>query len=143
MPHFSQGEFTPRHPNKYVGKGRIKYRSSWELTVFQFCDTNQHISEWASESISIPYRNPITGKHSRYIPDLLIRYNDKSGKQHVELVEIKPRKQSILKEGLNSKERAVVLVNYAKWEAARAWCKRNGLQFRVITEREIFSNGRK
>ena len=39
-------------------------------------------------------------------------------------------------------ERAVVAVNHAKWEAANIWCKRQGLTFRVITEQEMFHNGR-
>ena len=29
--------------------------------------------------------------------------------------------------------------NKAKWSAARAWCAKQGLGFRVITENEIFN----
>jgi hypothetical protein len=29
-------------------------------------------------------------------------------------------------------------VNYAKWAAAQAWCKRAGIHFRVITEDDMF-----
>jgi len=35
-----------------------------------------------------------------------------------------------------------VYVNYAKWGAAQKWCARQGLTFRVITENDMFSNGR-
>ena len=36
-------------------------------------------------------------------------------------------------------QKAAAVVNQAKWEAARAWCKNQGLGFRVITEREIYN----
>jgi len=135
---YSKGHFQPRNPTKYVGKGSIIYRSSWELAFMNFCDTNRNILEWASESIKIPYRNPLTGKQSIYVPDFLVIYQNKTGKKVAELIEIKPKKQSVLTEKLNSKERATVAINYAKWEAAAKWCKRNQIAFRVITEEQIF-----
>ena len=137
-PRYSKGHFKPRNPNKYVGKGSIIYRSSWELAFMNFCDNNQNVMEWASEEIKIPYRNPLTGKQSIYVPDFLVIYQDKTGKKVAELIEIKPKKQSVLTEKLNTKERATVAVNYAKWEAAIHWAKRNGIKFRVITEEQIF-----
>ena len=60
-----------------------------------FCDDNEHVTEWSSESIRIPYRNPLTGKHSIYVPDFLVIYQNKHGKRVAELIEIKPKKQSI------------------------------------------------
>jgi hypothetical protein len=36
-------------------------------------------------------------------------------------------------------EKAQAVINAAKWEAARAWCKSQGLGFRIITENEIFN----
>jgi len=36
-----------------------------------------------------------------------------------------------------------VAFNYAKWDQAVKWCKRNGLTFRVITEDQIFHQGNK
>jgi hypothetical protein len=44
---------------------------------------------------------------------------------------------------MNSRDRAIVAINYAKWSAAQAWCKNNGLTFRLITEDDIFRNGKK
>ena len=43
----------------------------------------------------------------------------------------------------SQRDRAVVAVNYAKWDAATKWAKNNGLVFRIITEDDIFKNGRK
>jgi hypothetical protein len=37
----------------------------------------------------------------------------------------------------------IVAVNYAKWDSAQKWARRNGLIFRVINEDNIFHNGRR
>jgi len=58
------------------------------------------------------------------------------------LIEIKPKKQSVIESKMSSRDRAVVAVNYAKWAAAQKWCARQGLAFRVITENDMFANGR-
>ena len=100
--------------------------------------------EWASEAIAIPYRNPITGKAANYIPDFFIVYQNKHGQQIAEVVEIKPKKQSLIESKVaNARDRAVVAVNHAKWAAAMAWCKQARLTFRVITEDDLFYNGRR
>lgn len=143
MSKFAQGVFKPINSEKYVGKGVPRYRSGWELAFMQFCDNNKHILQWASESISIPYRHPFTGKMTNYIPDFLVIYADKHGRQRAELVEIKPKKQSIIESKASNRDRAVVAVNYCKWDAATKWCRRQGLSFRVVTEEDIFRNGRK
>jgi len=104
-----------------------------------FCDTNEHILEWASEPIRIPYKHPITGKNTTYVPDFLIRYRTKSNKIITELIEIKPYNQSVLKEGMNQNQRATIAVNEFKWASAKVWCKKQGIQFRILTEREMFA----
>ena len=71
---YAQGFFEVRNPQKYIGKGKPKYRSGWEHAFMRFCDNNDSIVGWASESIAIPYRNPLTGKMTNYIPDFLIQY---------------------------------------------------------------------
>jgi hypothetical protein len=43
---------------------------------------------------------------------------------------------------MNVRDRAVVAVNHAKWDAATKWARRNGLAFRVLTEDMMFKNGR-
>ena len=138
---FQQGPYVVLNPQNYAGKGVPKYRSGWELAFMRFCDTNDHIITWSSESLVIPYINPLTGKKTRYIPDFLIQYRNKHNKVVTELIEIKPKKQSILESKANNRDRAIVAVNYAKWAAAQKWCQRNGLTFRVITEEDIFRQG--
>ena len=143
MANFRQGTYEVRNKNKYVGVGKPRYRSGWELTFMMFLDNNDSISQWASESISIPYRNPITGKQSIYVPDFFVTYRSRDNTTRAELVEIKPKKQSFLENKMSSRDRAIVAVNYAKWDAATKWARRNGLVFRVINEDQIFHQGGK
>jgi hypothetical protein len=142
MARFAQGKYTPKNPEKYVGKHVPQYRSGWELTFMTFCDTNKSVLYWASEAIKIPYRHPFTGKPTNYIPDFFVVYQNKFGKKIAEMVEIKPKKQSIIESKVaNAKDRMVVAINHAKWQAASAYCKSQGYTFRVLTEEDIFRNG--
>ena len=97
MSKFQQGTYTVMNQRKYAGKGAPKFRSGWELAFMRFCDSNDHIITWSSESLAIPYRNPLTGKPTRYIPDFLIQYRNKNNQVVTELIEIKPKKQRLLK----------------------------------------------
>jgi hypothetical protein len=109
-----------------------------------FCDNNPAILEWASECVKIPYRDPLTGKQTVYIPDFLITYVDKNMKKHVELIEIKPANQTMREAvGKNPYNQAQWVKNMAKWEAAQSWCKNRGIRFRVINEGDIFVNTKK
>jgi TnsA endonuclease N terminal len=142
MAKFAQGIYTPKNPEKYVGKHAPKYRSGWEMTFMTFCDSNKNVLYWASEAIKIPYRSPLDGKIHQYIPDFFVVYQNKNGKQIAEIVEIKPKKQSLIESRTTSaKDRAVVAVNHAKWASAMAYCKSQGYIFRVITEDDLFYNG--
>ena len=139
MAKYSQGKFQVRHPEKYVGKKSPTYRSSWEATFMSFCDNNPAVIQWASEPFMIPYRNPLTGKNTVYVPDFLISYIDKTMKTHVEVIEIKPANQTLKeKVGKNPYNQAQYVKNMAKWEAASAWCRNQGIQFRIINETDIF-----
>ena len=143
MPNFAQGVFTPRNPSKYVGKGNPRFRSGWEHAFFVFCDNNDAVLEWASEAISIKYRHPLTGKITNYVPDVFLRYRTRNNKICTEIIEIKPRKQSLIEGRMSERDRMVVAINHAKWQAARAWCQRAGIVFRVINEDSLFRQGRK
>ena len=141
MSRWAQGIYEIINPAKYVGRKRPRYRSGWEHSFMRFCDTNDNVLQWASESISVPYRHPLTGKMTNYVPDFLITYRTKDNTVKAELIEIKPKKQSVVESRMNSRDRAVVAINYAKWDAATKWARRNGLIFRVITESDMFHTG--
>lgn len=143
MSKWAQGPYTVRNPKKYVGKGVPRYRSGWELTFMNFCDDNDNIIHWASEAIAIPYKNPLTGKQSQYVPDFFVVYENKHGQRMAEIIEIKPKKETLIESKTSARDRAVIAVNHAKWAAASAYCKGRGMSFRVINEDQIFRNGRK
>jgi hypothetical protein len=140
MSKFARGKFAPKNPEKYVGTKVPTYRSSWEWTFMNFCDTNPSILKWASEAVQLPYRDPLTGKQTVYVPDFFIQYANKHGQVLTELVEIKPSSQQILERvGKNKYNQAQFIKNQAKWQAANAWCKQQGITFRVINENDMFN----
>lgn len=144
MSRFAQGKFNCKFPEKYIGTKSPTYRSSWEFAFMRFCDEHPSVSKWASEAIKIPYRNPFTGKHTIYVPDFFIAYTDANGKSHVELIEVKPSSQmSFENAGKNQRNQAHVVLNKAKWEAANAYCRQNNIKFRIVSEKDIFHQGRK
>ncbi len=56
------------------------------------------------------------------------------------MVEVKPKKQTILKENASKQEKMIWIINNAKWEAAKRFCDKNKIEFKVITEKEIFAS---
>lgn len=143
MSKYAQSFYEIRNPEKYVGKKKPFYRSSWELAFMNFCDNNPAILQWASEAIHINYRNPFTNKNTIYVPDFLIVYVDKSGQRHAEVIEIKPSKESTMESAKSQRDKAMVALNMYKWEAARKFCAAQGLNFRVVNESDIFHQGKK
>jgi hypothetical protein len=144
MGKWAQGKYTPKNPQKYVGKHEPRYRSGWELTFMMFCDNHAGVVAWASESLAIPYRHPFTGKITQYVPDFFVLYEDKRGMKKAEIVEIKPKKQSLIESRVASaKDKATVAINHAKWASAMAYCKQQGYTFRVITEDDLFYKSKK
>lgn len=139
---FAKGKFTMTAPEKYVGLKTPTYRSSWEWSFMRFCDTNPSVQKWASEAIRIPYRDPLTGKQTVYVPDFFIQYVDKNNMMHVELIEVKPASQTLLERvGKNKYNQAQFVKNQAKWQAATIWCKQQGIKFRILNENDLFHQG--
>lgn len=133
-----------KNPQKYIGDlEKIVFRSLWERNTFRWCDENPDIVEWASEEISIPYENPVTGKRSRYYPDLFIKMKD----GRILVVEIKPHKEThapekqVRKTKNYSQAVATWAINSEKWKAAKILCEKNDIAFEVWTENELKSFG--
>ena len=138
MAKFSQGKYAIKNPEKYVGNKLPTYRSSWESVFMQFCDNNDNVISWASEPVKIPYKHPLTGKMTIYVPDFIVTYRGSNNTVKAELIEIKPKAQSVLESKMKDRDKAVIAINYAKWDQATKWARQNGLTFRVITESDIF-----
>ena len=144
MAKFAQGRFEMKNPSKYVGTKTPLARSSWEFVFMRMLDEHQGVEKWASESIQIPYRDPLTGKYTIYVPDFFITYVDKNGAKHAEVVEVKPASQTLLANvGKSVYNQQQYVKNMAKWEAANKWCKQQGIKFRVVNEEHIFHQGSK
>ena len=121
----------------------IIYRSLWELKFMKWCDSHDHIVEWGSEEIVVPYRSPLDGRVHRYFPDFYIKVKNKNGTMKKYIIEIKPKKQTL--EPKQPKRRTkryltevtTYVTNQAKWEAAREWCLDRGLEFPILTEEHL------
>ena len=141
--------FVPMNENKYVGKDYPVTRSSWETRFCEWCDKNPSVVSWASESIQIPYHDPVSKKDRRYYPDFSMVVKDVDGKLKKWLVEIKPYKETIppTVHG-NKKDRTVMYefctyqTNVAKWKAAQIFCRKYGIEFKILTEKDLFKDGK-
>lgn len=144
MPKFAQGRFEMKNPTKYVGTKKPLARSSWEFVFMRMLDEHPGVQSWASESIQIPYRDPLSGRQTIYVPDFFIVYVDKNKNKHAEVVEVKPQSQTLRESvGKSLYNQEQYIKNLAKWEAATAWCKQQGIRFRVVNEGDIFHQGSK
>ena len=140
---YKQGIFTPKHPEKYKGTFPITYRSGWECKCMMVFDHNPNILMWGSESIVIPYSNPLTGRVSRYFTDFNILMRDKDGNIKKFLIELKPYSQTIPPTQKNKRSRTLLkqqadyVKNQAKWKAASEYSQKHGFQFVVLTEKQL------
>jgi len=138
-----KGLFNPQNDQKYRGSRPIVFRSGLELNFFRWCDRNDRVLQWGSESVVIPYISPKDGRMHRYFVDsVLVLKTDKGPKKF--LIEIKPEKQTQppTTNGHKSKknllyEQVMWAVNSCKWEAAKAWCVKNGFEFVILTEKDL------
>jgi hypothetical protein len=135
------GSFTPKNPKKYIGTFPIIYRSSWEHKMCMLLDSHPNVLEWASETIAIPYINPFSKKKSKvsnYYPDFYVMMVDKTGKRVIEIIEIKPAKETFMERAKSQRDKLCVVQNHQKWTAAKQYCEQQGYTFRVLTELDIW-----
>ena len=140
-----KSRYKPSFPKKYKGDpNNIICRSSWERKFCHWCDLNESVLEWGSEEFWIPYRSPVDNKVHRYFPDFIIKVREQNGDIKTYVIEVKPKKQT-----LPPKQRSRVTksylhecrtyaVNQAKWSAVKEWCADRLLEFKIITEEDLF-----
>jgi hypothetical protein len=138
---FRQGIFKPKNPKKCLNKECI-YRSGLELKFFIFCDNNPNILEWGSENFIVPYLDTVQKKNRKYYVDNYVKIKEGDNIKRY-LVEIKPFKQTQEpKEGKRKKstilyEKVMYRNNQDKWNAARLFAKKSGMEFIILTEKEL------
>jgi hypothetical protein len=140
---YKQGIFIPNHPEKYKGSTPIIMRSSYEFRFARWADNNPAVISWGSETIIIPYQNPMTGRLHRYFVDFNITLKIKDGTFKKYLIEIKPHNQTLPpKPGRNTKSllrrQAEYVKNQCKWKSAQEWCNKKSYEFCVLTEKHLF-----
>jgi hypothetical protein len=140
---WKQGFFIPKNPLKWINIMEtdeplpIVYRSGWEKQFYEWMDTTNSIYRCGVEIIKILYKNPIQNKMSFYVPDAYMEYYDTSKQQHKVLVEIKPLKEASLKEAKDGYDRLLLVKNSFKWQAAILYCKKRGIEFKVMHEHNL------
>jgi hypothetical protein len=87
----------------------------------KYLDTNPDVIKWSSEPFYIWYFSSEDNRMRHYYPDFYVEFKD--GRKVV--VEIKPASQTKLKRNLE------------KWDAAKKLCDEKGIEFVVLTEKEL------
>jgi hypothetical protein len=133
----TQYSYLVRNTGKYAGDpSRVVARSKWELMYMNALDMSPMVRKWISEpkNLNIAYVSPLDKKIHQYWPDFVVQYID----GNVEILEIKPLKQSLAEKATNTYDKLMLLQNVAKWAAANNFAKKIGGRFRVITEQNLF-----
>lgn len=149
---YRQGYYVPKNPQKYAGNpAEIIYRSSWEFKFMEFCDNNDSVIEWGSESVAIAYFNPLVKKPAKYWIDCYMKTKNRDGSETKWLIEVKPNKylekpvapEKLTEKGVLSYARhaKAYLINSAKFEAAQDYARTHNMKFGIITENFLFNRG--
>ena len=135
-----RGLYRPTNPKKYVGNtNQIVYRSLLERRFMRYCDLNEDILYWASEELPVRYYSPLDKKYHRYFPDFIV----KTVNNEKYMIEIKPSRQAVKPKPPKKKTKSYMresfeyIKNQAKWQAAKAYCEDKGMQFKIITEKDL------
>ena len=109
----------------------------------KWCDLNESILEWGSETTVIPYKSPVDNKIHRYFVDFYIKVKNKDGFVKKYLVEIKPEKFTKPPEIPKKQTKQFIQevfnygINQAKWKDADRFCQDRGWKFLVLTEKDL------
>lgn len=141
--------FTPINKDKYRGDVFPVVRSSWEDKFYKWCDMNPHITSWVVEGLAIEYFDPVKKKNRRYYPDVLMAVKTNEAKDKIFLVEIKPYKEIVppivspkKKEKTMLRESVTYRTNMAKWKAAELYCRKRNWEFKILSEKDLFKDGK-
>jgi|694.fasta_scaffold16082_3 hypothetical protein len=147
---YRQGYFTPIRPEKYIGDpGKIIYRSSWEKKFMTFCDINEKVICWSSETIQVPYLNPIENSTKIYNLDFYFKVREEDGSFKEYIAEIKPSKKlekPVLPNTRLTEKRVEAhnyqmkeyLTNIYKFQAAKQWAEERNWEFMIVTEKFLY-----
>lgn len=146
-PNYYQGVFTPQNPKKWINVEKgipIIFRSSFERKFMGWCDLTEAVLKVGSETLIIPYINPLKKRVCRYITDFYMEVKEKNGKVVKYVIEVKPEGQTKRPQKTKGKrassllfEGATYIQNLAKWTSAEQYCKSRGIVFKIVTEKDL------
>jgi hypothetical protein len=67
-----------------------------------------------------------------------VKYKDRNGMIVTEVIENKPRCQTVASKKPTTYDKVQLVINHAKWTAAKAFCDLHSIKFKVLTENELF-----
>lgn len=127
-------------------KYAVEYKSNLEKIAFKKVDLNQNVEMWTIEPFPIKYIKPTDNRYHRYYIDIVIKF--KNGR--VYFVEVKPLSQTKQPRKPNSTKSVsakiaqrykndcmTFLINTAKWEATKMYCKDRGYFFTIWTDKQL------
>ena len=138
------GKYKVRNKEKYVGNlHECEHRSHWEHIYMKYLDGNPNVMEWGSETVIVPYYNPVEKRTRRYFVDFYVKVMTGRGMIKKYIIEIKPynqcfppkkpkRQTAAYKNKINA-----YVVNQSKWKAAKKYADKRDWEFVVITEKEL------
>lgn len=145
---FSQGKYNILNKSKYLGDfENVFFRSSWEYKLYFFLDNNPRVLKWNVEGTAIPYEILENDKWTtnRYYPDAFCEIQKLDGTITKTLLEVKPYNETIppvmpkrvTAKSLETHEyrMKMFLKNLAKWNAAKKFCEKRGIDFHIMTEK--------
>ncbi|MFA5484937.1 MAG: TnsA endonuclease N-terminal domain-containing protein [Candidatus Pacearchaeota archaeon] len=146
---FLKGKYEVQNKEKYCSTKPPVYRSSWERRLFYYLDFNQNVLKWCSECVVIPYFYSVDNKVHQYYVDAYVEIKTNNGIKKF-LIEVKPYKSTLppSKPKNRSKKRTdrylyeqkMYIQNQDKWKAAVDFCNKKGLEFKIITEKDLWNN---
>lgn len=141
---FVQGYFIPSNKDKYNGHTPIRYMSSWELKLMMWLDKCSGVINWKSESTILNYIDPITKKIKRYMVDFNMTVKDRNNNIKKYLLEVKPYKETQPPTTHGNKKKNTLLYeqltyarNLEKWKVATDYAKKHGMEFMLLTEKQL------
>ena len=143
------GRYILRNPQKYLGIGENPiYKSSLELKLMHWLDTNERVLKFGYELIKVPYFFPVDCKNHKYVVDFVAYIANNQGIIVKYLIEIKSDsdllipKKPISPNSKNIKQyknkMIIYIKNTSKWKAAEQFCKQTGFVWKLLSTKDIF-----
>ena len=149
-----KGWYTLQNPNKFIppvdthmksfneSSNSIEFKSSLEEKAWRYFDLVPKVKRFSIEPLYIPYLSPKDNRYHRYFIDAYVEFEDKKF-----LVEVKssnetvppkkPKKSTSKSEYYYQKAVMTYKINQAKWNSTINYCKDKGLNFIILTEKEL------